>query len=177
MGLHPGLSKRSLFCNQKILPWACQTGIFQSSMRSRISTSICKSACILFIFSGGDTPSVLDSTQIGSNKPPISPFWVLCSSLFMKWWALTKSSINNDAHSLPFFTSARSQSSSESSWLHTIHFYIPHQESSYILAIRSLYNSKRLSHESIRCWFGFAARLSLPQYHTPYNIFYNHTLH
>ena len=65
----------------------------------------------------------------------------------------------------------------ESSLLHTIHFYIPHQASSYILAIRSLYNSNRLSGKSIRCWFQFVARLLWPRSHTPYDTFYNHTLH
>ena len=143
MGIHSGLAKRSFFCTRKILPWACQTVVFQSLMRSLFSTSICKSACILFIFSGVDAPSVLDRMQIGPNKPPISPFWMLSLSRFLNGWSLPKSLINNDAHNRPFCTSARLQPLSEYSWIHTIHFYIPHQASSYILAIRLLYNSKR----------------------------------
>ena len=126
MGLHSGLTKRSFFCTRKILPWACQTGVLQSSTRSRFPASICKSACIQFIFPGGDAPSVLDCTQIVSNKPLISPFWVLCSCKFLNGWALPKSLINNDAHNRPFCTSARLQPIFESSWFHTIHFYIPH---------------------------------------------------
>ena len=52
-----------------------------------------------------------------------------------------------------------------------------HQASSYILAIRSLYNSKWLSGESIRCWFRFVTRLSRPRSHKPYDTFYNHTIY
>ena len=145
-------------------------------MRCHFSTSIFKSACIRFIVSGGYAPSVLYPMQIGLNKPPISPFWVVCSSLFLNGWALPKSSLNNDAHNRSFCTSAQSQPISKSSWLHKIHFYIPHQLISYILAIRSLYNLKRLSGESIHCWFLFVARLSQPRSHIPYDTFYNHTI-
>ena len=101
MGLHLVLEKYRELCTQKILPWACQTGVFKSSMRCRFSTSICKSVRIQFIISGGDAPSVLDPMKIGSNKPTISPFWVVCSSRFLIEWALPKSSLNNDAHNPP----------------------------------------------------------------------------
>ena len=177
MGLHSGLAKKIAFFYSKKLPWTCQTGVFQSSTRSCFSTSIFKYACIQFIFSGGDAPFIMDCMQISWNKPPISPFWVLFSSQFLNRCALPKSSINNDAHNRAFCTSTRLQPISEYPWLHTIHFYIPCQASSYILAIHSLYNSKQLSSESICCWFGFVARLSRPQSHTPCDNFYNNILH
>ena len=82
MGLRSGLAKRSYFCTRKILPWACQMGVFQSSMRCSFSTWICKSACIHFIFSGRDAPSVLGCIQIGSKKAPKRGKWVVCSSRF-----------------------------------------------------------------------------------------------
>ena len=121
-------------------------------------------------FCAGSHANWLEQT---THLPLLDAFF----SQFLNGWSLPKSLINNDAHNRPFCTSARLQPISEYSWLHTIHFYIPHQASSYILAIRSLCNSKRLSRESIRCCFRFVAQLSRPQSHTPYDTFHNHTLH
>ena len=84
-----------------------------------------------------------------------------------EWMGANQVIDKNDAHNRPFCTSTWLQQMYQSSWIHTIHFYIPHQASSYILVIHSIYNSKRLSGESIRCWFRFVARISRPWSHAP----------
>ena len=115
--------------------------------------------------------------KLARTNHPFPPFGWFFFADFLNGWALPKSSLNNDAHNLPFCTSARSRPISGSSWLHMINLYIPHQASLCILAIHSLYNSNQLSGESIHFWFQFVARLSRPRSHTPYDTFYNYIIY
>ena len=98
-----GTGKTTIYLYSKNTVLGMPDGRFSIINEKPFSNSICKSACIQFIFSGGDAPYVLDLMQIWSNKPPISPFWVLCLSQFLNGWALPKSSINNDARNRPFW--------------------------------------------------------------------------